>query len=162
MIIAGYGCIQAGAREVVADLSATFDIPVTTSLKAKGVVGDGTPLSLGCLGVTSNGDAYRYIIEHADLLMFLGAGFNERTSYLWDANLLAGKKVAQIDHDAAQLEKVFQPDVAILGDISAVMEACCDPAGRRHAAKEGPNSTIPAQPSRRPQSIKRRHNRSST
>ncbi|MDO8890732.1 MAG: thiamine pyrophosphate-binding protein [Sulfurimicrobium sp.] len=122
VIIAGHGCIQAGARDVVAALSDTFNIPVTTSLKAKGVVAEGTSLSLGCLGVTSNGDAYRYLVDHADLLVFLGAGFNERTSYLWDAKLLAGKKIAQVDRDAAQLGRVFQPDVAICGDIRAVME----------------------------------------
>ena len=122
VIIAGHGCIQAGARDIVAALSDTFNIPVTTSLKAKGVVTEGTSLSLGCLGVTSNGDAYRYLVDHADLLVFLGAGFNERTSYLWDAKLLAGKKIAQVDRDAAQLGRVFQPDVAICGDIRAVMD----------------------------------------
>jgi acetolactate synthase-1/2/3 large subunit len=122
VIVAGHGCIRAGAREVVAALSEAFHIPVTTSLKAKGVVAEGTPLSLGCLGVTSNGDAYRYLVNHADLLIFLGAGFNERTSYLWDAKLLANKKIAQVDRDPAQIGRVFQPDVAICGDIRAVME----------------------------------------
>jgi acetolactate synthase-1/2/3 large subunit len=122
VIIAGHGCIQAGARDIVAAFAERFNIPVTTSLKAKGVVAEGTPLSLGCLGVTSNGEAYRYLVEHADLLVFLGAGFNERTSYLWDAKLLGGKKIAQVDRDAAQLGRVFQPDVAICGDIRAVME----------------------------------------
>ncbi|MDP2057816.1 MAG: thiamine pyrophosphate-binding protein, partial [Thiobacillus sp.] len=122
VIVAGYGCIQAGARDLVAAFAERFNLPVTTSLKAKGVVAEGTPLSLGCLGVTSNGDAYRYLVEHADLLVFLGAGFNERTSYLWDTKLLADKKIAQVDRDATQLGRVFQPDVAICGDIRAVME----------------------------------------
>ncbi|MDP2110810.1 MAG: thiamine pyrophosphate-binding protein [Thiobacillus sp.] len=126
VIVAGHGCIRAGARDVVAAFSERFNIPVATSLKAKGVVAEGTPLSLGCLGVTSNGDAYRYIAEHADLLIFLGAGFNERTSYLWDARLLANKKIAQVDRDAAQLGRVFQPDVAICGDIRATMEDVFD------------------------------------
>ena len=121
-IVAGYGCIQAGARDAVAALSGTFNIPVATSLKAKGVVTEGTPLSLGCLGVTSNGAAYRYLVDHADLLIVLGAGFNERTSYLWDAKLLAGKKIAQVDRDATRLGRVFQPDVAICGDIRSVVE----------------------------------------
>jgi len=122
VIVAGHGCIQAGARDLVAAFSARFNIPVTTSLKAKGVVAEGTALSLGCLGVTSNGDAYRYLVDHADLLIFLGAGFNERTSYLWDSKLLAHKKIAQVDRDAAQIGRVFQPDVSICGDILAVME----------------------------------------
>jgi acetolactate synthase-1/2/3 large subunit len=56
-------------------------------------------------------------------VIFLGAGFNERTSYLWDKKLLAGKKVAQVDRDAGQLGKVFKPDVAIHGDIRAVLTA---------------------------------------
>jgi acetolactate synthase-1/2/3 large subunit len=126
VIVAGYGCIQAGARDVIAAFSERFNIPVTTSLKAKGVVAEGTPLSLGCLGVTSNGEAYRYLVDHADLLIFLGAGFNERTSYLWDAKLLANKKIAQVDRDAAQIGRVFQPDVSICGDILAVMEDVSD------------------------------------
>jgi acetolactate synthase-1/2/3 large subunit len=121
-IVAGYGCIRAGARGAVAALAEAFNIPVATSLKAKGVVAEGTPLSLGCLGVTSNGDAYRYLAEHADLLIVLGASFNERTSYLWDRKLLAGKKIAQIDRDPAQLGRVFQPDLAICGDILAAVQ----------------------------------------
>ncbi len=123
VIVAGYGCIKAGAREVVAGLSERLHIPVASSLKAKGVVSEGGSLSLGCLGVTSNGRAYRYIVEHADLVIFLGAGFNERTSYLWDKKLLAGKKVAQVDRDAGQLGKVFKADVAIHGDIREVLHA---------------------------------------
>jgi acetolactate synthase I/II/III large subunit len=121
VIVAGYGCIKAGARGIVAGLSEDIGIPVTTSLKGKGVVPEGTPLSLGCLGVTSNGNAYRYIVDHADLVIFLGAGFNERTSYLWDAKLLAEKTLVQVDSDASQLGKVFKPDLAIHGDIRAVV-----------------------------------------
>jgi acetolactate synthase-1/2/3 large subunit len=121
VIVAGYGCIRAGARGEVAALAESLGIPVATSLKGKGVVAEGSALSLGCLGVTSNGEAYRYLVDQSDLVIFLGAGFNERTSYLWDAQLLAGKKVAQVDRDAAQLGKVFSPDVAIHGDIREVV-----------------------------------------
>ena len=121
VIVAGYGCIQAGARGTLAELSEAMGIPVATSLKGKGAVAEGSTLSLGCLGVTSNGDARRYIVDHSDLVIFLGAGFNERTSYLWDDGLLAGKQVAQVDRDPAQLGRVFKPDLAIHGDIHQVL-----------------------------------------
>jgi len=121
VIIAGYGCIKAGARDVVGLLSAGMAIPVATSLKGKGVVAEGSDLSLGCLGVTSDGGARQYIVDHADLVIFLGAAFNERTSYLWADDLLDGKKIAQVDRDAAQLGRVFRPDVAIQGDIHQVL-----------------------------------------
>ncbi|GAB6042932.1 thiamine pyrophosphate-binding protein [Endothiovibrio diazotrophicus] len=121
VIVAGYGCIRAGAQAEVAALSERLKIPVTTSLKAKGVIDERSPLSLGSLGVTSSGHAYRYLLEKADLLLILGASFNERTSYVWDRQLLAGKRVVQVDHDFEQLEKVFEAEVAIEGDIKAVL-----------------------------------------
>ena len=65
-------------------------------------------------------------MQHADLVIFLGAGFNERTSYLWDDHLLDGKRIVQVDRDAAQLGRVFRPDVAIQGDIRPVLEDLLD------------------------------------
>ena len=73
-------------------------------------------------------------------MIFLGAGFNERTSYLWDTRLLAGKKVVQIDSDASQLEKVFQADVAIHGDIRAVLEDLLALLGTGNTVPSGPPS----------------------
>ena len=126
VIVAGFGCIQAGAQAEVEQFSQALNIPVTTSLKGKGVISEGSPLSLGSLGVTSGGYAYHYIIEQADLLIFLGASFNERTSYLWNDRLLQGKKIVQVDKDYKQLEKVFVADVAIEGDIREVMAGCVE------------------------------------
>jgi len=121
VIVAGYGCLRSGSGELVERLSETLNIPVTSSLKGKGVVSEASSLSLGSLGVTSTGYAYRYIVDHADSVVFLGAGFNERTSYLWDSELLRDKRVAQVDLDPAQIGKVFRPDVAVNGDIKAVL-----------------------------------------
>ncbi|NTV94784.1 MAG: thiamine pyrophosphate-binding protein [Thiobacillus sp.] len=121
VIVAGYGCIRSGAQAEVARLSEILGIPVTTSLKAKGTLSEQSPLSLGSLGVTSSGHAYKYILDNADLILFLGASFNERTSYVWDQTLLAGKRIAQIDSDFEQLEKVFKADLAINGDIREVL-----------------------------------------
>jgi len=121
VIVGGYGCIRSGAQALVAQLSESMNIPVTTSLKGKGIVSEQSVLSLGSLGVTSSGRAYQYIIEKADLVLFLGAGFNERTSYLWDDKLLDQKQVIQVDNDPWQLEKVFDADLAVQGDIGQVM-----------------------------------------
>ena len=121
VIVAGYGCIRSGAQQVVRELSELLRIPIASSLKGKGIISEDSPLSLGSLGVTSSGQAYKYIVERADLLIVLGAGFNERTSYLWDQGLLGGSKIVQVDHDANQLEKVFDAEVAICGDINTVL-----------------------------------------
>ncbi len=138
VIVAGYGCIRAGAQELVAHLSESLSIPVTTSLKGKGVISEQSPLSLGSLGVTSSDFAYRYIVDKADLIVFLGAGFNERTSYLWDETLLGKCRIAQVDLDAGQIEKVFKADVAIQGDIRAVLAAVRDRIDARGVSRERP------------------------
>ena len=126
VIIAGYGCIKSGAQSRLTELSKLFNIPVTSSLKGKGAISEQSELSLGSLGVTSYSHAYKYIEETADLVIFLGAAFNERTSYLWDKKLLNDKKIIQVDSDYGQLEKVFKTDIAIQGDINEVLTAVLD------------------------------------
>jgi len=131
VIVAGYGAILAGAQELVSQLSESLNIPVTSTLKAKGVIDETSSLSLGSLGVTSSGHAYKYIVDSADLILVLGAGFNERTSYLWDKSLLKDKQVLQIDHNPDQLEKVFRADMAIQGDIKETLSALMNSLGEQ-------------------------------
>ncbi|MGB5677268.1 MAG: thiamine pyrophosphate-binding protein, partial [Gammaproteobacteria bacterium] len=123
LIIAGYGCIRAGAQASLSSISERLQIPVTSSLKGKGAIDERSALSLGSLGVTSRGYALRYLEQEADLVVMLGAGFNERTSYVWDSRLLAGKKLIQVDNNAQQLEKVFRADLAVQADLRAYLQA---------------------------------------
>jgi acetolactate synthase-1/2/3 large subunit len=121
VIVAGHGAIRCQAQALVSRLSDTLAIPVASSLKAKGVIDEQSPLSLGSLGVTSSGHAYQYLVDRADLILFLGASFNERTSYLWEPTLLGSRKLIQIDNDPEQLDKVFEADIAVQGEINEVL-----------------------------------------
>lgn len=136
IIIAGYGCIKSGAHQQVAELSRTLNIPVTSSLKGKGVVDEKSELALGSMGVTSYSHARNFIVEKADLLIILGASFNERTSYLWDESIIKNRKIAQVDNDFEQLEKVFKADVAINGDIREVLSGVLENIGRRDISRK--------------------------
>ncbi len=121
VIVSGYGCIKAGAQSLVTELSQSLNIPVTSSLKGKGTINECSELSLGSLGVTSSGYAFDYIINKSDLVVVLGASFNERTSYLWNEQLLGDKNVVQVDIDDEQLNKVYQADLCIHGDIKQTL-----------------------------------------
>jgi len=121
VIVSGYGCIRSGAESLVTELSRTLNIPVTSSLKGKGSINECSELSLGSLGVTSNGYAYDYIVNRSDLVVVLGASFNERTSYLWNNRLLGDKNVIQVDINDEQLNKVYQADLSIHGDIKQTL-----------------------------------------
>ncbi len=122
LIIAGYGCILAGAQTTLSHISERLNIPVASSLKGKGSIDENSALSLGSLGVTSAGYAMRYLEQQADLVLILGAGFNERTSYVWDSKLLAGKKLIQVDNDSLQLEKVFRADLVVEADVACYLK----------------------------------------
>ena len=123
VIISGYGCIKSDAQSLVTELSQLLNIPVTSSLKGKGSINECSELSLGSLGVTSSGYAYDYIVKHADLVIVLGASFNERTSYLWNAKLLGDKNIIQVDIDDQQLNKVYQADLSIHADIKQTLSS---------------------------------------
>ncbi len=123
LIVAGYGCIRSGAQDLLARISERLNIPVASSLKAKGVIDERSALALGSLGVTSEGYAMRYLEQEADLVLLLGAGYNERTSYVWDKKLLQGKQLLQVDNNAQHLEKVFLADLAIQADITTYLQA---------------------------------------
>ena len=123
LIVAGHGCLRSGSQAALHRISQRLNIPVTSSLKAKGAIDERSPLSLGSLGVTSGGYAMRYLRQETDLVLVLGAGFNERTSYVWDADLLAGKTLIQVDNNAQQLEKVFRADLAVQADLGAYLKA---------------------------------------
>lgn len=123
LIIAGYGCLRSGAQQALRSISERLNIPVTSSLKAKGAVDERSALALGSLGVTSGGHALRYLEQEADLALVLGAGFNERTSYVWDKHLLAGKKLIQVDNSSQQLEKVFRADLAVQAELGIYLKA---------------------------------------
>jgi acetolactate synthase-1/2/3 large subunit len=126
VIVSGYGCIKSGAQQLITQLSERFNIPVTSSLKGKGAINECSPLSLGSLGVTSSGYAYDYIVKQSDLVVVLGASFNERTSYLWNDKLLGDKKVVQVDINEDQLEKVYKADLTIHADIKHVLTGVLD------------------------------------
>jgi len=143
LIVAGYGCIQAGAQAALQRFSEHMNIPVTSSLKAKGALDEHAPLSLGSLGVTSAGYALRYLQEEADCLILLGAGFNERTSYVWNRELLKDKTLIQVDHNPLQLNKVYRADISVQADLREYLEALEQAASEQHLTPKA-SRDIPA------------------
>ncbi len=123
VVIAGYGSILARAEDSIASFCGSLKVPLATTLKARGIIPEGSPLSLGVLGITSNELAYRYIAEKSDLVIFSGASYGERTSYNWDPALVTDKKLIQIDSSENQLNKAFHADIALNCDAKAFFDA---------------------------------------
>jgi len=114
VILAGHGVLIAGAAPALARLATAMDTPVTTTLLGKGAFPETDPLALGMLGM--HGTAYaNKAIEECDFLLNIGSRFDDRI--IGDAEQFCQDAfIAQIDIDAAKLEKMIPVDVALHAD----------------------------------------------
>ncbi|MEB3295078.1 MAG: biosynthetic-type acetolactate synthase large subunit [Synechococcales bacterium] len=120
LLYVGGGAIISGAYQEVQQLAERFQIPVTTTLMGIGSFDEHHPLSVGMLGM--HGTAYaNFAVTECDLLLAVGARFDDRVT-----GKLAGfaphAKVIHIDIDPAEVAKVRQPDVPIVGDVKLVLQ----------------------------------------
>jgi acetolactate synthase-1/2/3 large subunit len=116
----GGGVIAANAGAAVTALAEQAGLPATMTLMALGAMPVDHPLSLGMLGM--HGARYtNYALEEADLLVVLGARFDDRA--IGNADKFCPKAaIIHIDIDMAELGKIRRPDVAIQGDVAAAVE----------------------------------------
>ena len=142
VVIAGYGAVAADAEEAISEFCVHANIPVATTLKARGILPETSALSLGVLGITSNELAFKYITEKADLLIIAGASFGERTSYNWKNELLQGKKIIQIDNKEEHLNKVFTADIALNADVKKVFSRLGTKAGTLMVNPKDPKEVL--------------------
>jgi acetolactate synthase I/II/III large subunit len=119
LLYVGGGAIAANAHAEVAQLAERFQLPVTTTLMGIGAFDEHHPLSVGMLGM--HGTAYaNFAVTECDLLIAVGARFDDRVTGKLDA-FAARAKVIHIDIDPAEVAKVRQPDVPIVGDVKEVL-----------------------------------------
>jgi acetolactate synthase-1/2/3 large subunit len=120
VIYAGGGVISSMAWENLYELADKAQIPVATTLMAKGAFPGDHPLSLGMLGIHGLYSANKAVTA-CDLLIALGARFDERATgplkeFAPDA------KIIHVDIDPAEIGKNVQVDIPIVGDVSVVLK----------------------------------------
>jgi acetolactate synthase-1/2/3 large subunit len=114
VLYVGGGAKAAGAHEELAELVRRTNIPVTTTLHGLGTFPEDNALSLGMLGM--HGTAYaNYAVHHCDLLIAVGARFDDRVTGKVSA-FAPDAKVIHMDIDPGEINKVRRADVSIVGD----------------------------------------------
>ena len=119
VIYAGGGILKARAAAELRALAELIDVPVVTTLMARGSFPDSHELCLGMPGMHGNFTAVT-AMQSSDLLIALGARFDDRVTGRLDG-FAPDAKVIHVDIDAAELGKVRAPDVAIRGDCKLVI-----------------------------------------
>ncbi len=119
LLYVGGGTISAGATEELAELARAPRTPVTTTLHGLGAFPETDPLALGMLGMHGLWHANQ-AVQHADLLIAVGARFDDRVTGKVDA-WAPHAKVVHIDIDPACISKNVYADCPIVGDVKAVL-----------------------------------------
>jgi acetolactate synthase I/II/III large subunit len=119
VILAGHGIIESGAREQVLDFAERRQVPVASTLLGLGAFPTYHPLSLGMMGM--HGESWvNQAIQQADLLLAFGMRFDDRvTGNL--AHYAPNAKKIHIDIDPSEVNKNVKVDVALIGDLKAVL-----------------------------------------
>ncbi|MCB1958159.1 MAG: acetolactate synthase large subunit, partial [Rhodocyclaceae bacterium] len=117
----GGGVISAGAAAAAVELAEKASLPTTMTLMALGAMPADHPLCLGMLGM--HGARYtNYVLEEADLLICVGARFDDRAIGK-AAQFCPKAKIIHIDIDPSELHKIKTAHVAITADVGQALEA---------------------------------------
>ncbi len=119
VLYAGGGIITAAAHKELHRLAQLMKIPVTTTLMGIGSFPETDKLSLGMLGMHGTGYA-NYAVTHCDLLIGVGARFDDRVTGKISTFAQHAKKI-HIDMDPAEISKNVAIDIPIVGDAKDVL-----------------------------------------
>jgi len=120
VILAGHGVAESGAMEQIRTLAERAQIPVALTLLGLGAFPASHPLNLGMMGM--HGEAWvNDAIQEADLLIACGMRFDDRVTGTTSSYALKAKKI-HIEVDPAEINKNIKVDVALVGDLRAVLE----------------------------------------
>ncbi|HBU7567736.1 TPA: acetolactate synthase large subunit [Enterobacter cloacae] len=113
----GGGAIN--AADEIRQFAEKANLPTTMTLMALGMLPKAHPLSLGMLGM-HGARSTNYILQEADLLIVMGARFDDRAIGKTE-QFCPNAKIIHVDIDRAELGKIKLPHVAIQGDVADVL-----------------------------------------
>lgn len=129
VLYVGGGVIAAGATEELEQFAEMTQVPMVTTLMARGAFPDSHPLNLGMPGMHGTYTATT-AMQRSDLLVTIGARFDDRIT--GDPKHFAPEaKVIHVDIDPAEIGKNRFTDVPIVGDAKTVLQQLLTEIERR-------------------------------
>ena len=129
LVYAGGGVNSGDAQAELVALAERADMPVTTTLLAKGAFPEDHELYLGMPGM--HGTAYaNYGLHEADVIVAVGTRFDDRVTGKLD-RFGRNAKFIHIDIDPAEIGKNVTPALPIVGDAKIVLGALAKKVSRK-------------------------------
>jgi acetolactate synthase-1/2/3 large subunit len=120
VILAGHGVLISEAESQLLAFAERRQIPVASTLLGLGCFPTGHPLALGMMGM--HGESWvNKAIQQSDLLLAFGMRFDDRVTGTLATYAPHAKKI-HVEIDPAEIDKNVHADVALIGDLKAVLE----------------------------------------
>jgi len=125
LLYAGGGVINGGAAKALREFAQAFRIPVVTTLMGIGAIDTRDPLSMRMLGM--HGAAFaNYAVEDCDLLIAVGARFDDRVAGVPAKFARGARHIAHLDIDASEINKVKRVHFSHVGILADTLVALMD------------------------------------
>jgi acetolactate synthase-1/2/3 large subunit len=119
LILIGAGANRQNVREAMCSFVHSTRIPFFVTQMGKGVVDERSSLFLGTAALSA-GDYLHCAIERADLIINIGHDVIEKPPFFMEEG---AKKVIHINYKSAQVDQVYFPQLEIIGDLAASVNA---------------------------------------
>ena len=137
VMIAGLDAVKDDAGTVIADFAAAYGIPVITTYKAKGIIDEDHPMSLGAAGLSPLADLVLVpFVQSADLIICVGYDPIEmRTGWreIWDPAQVNVIDIAAEDN----LHYMHQATMSFVADVRATLLALRDGVAAGETWRDG-------------------------
>jgi acetolactate synthase I/II/III large subunit len=122
LIYAGGGVINGNAAAPLAEFATAFGVPVVTTLMGIGSLDTTHPLSMRMLGM--HGAAFaNYAADDCDFLIAVGSRFDDRVAGVPDKFAKNAGRIAHLDVDRAEVNKVKRVHWSHVGLVAPALEA---------------------------------------
>ncbi|MGY3885175.1 acetolactate synthase 2 catalytic subunit [Aeromonas aquatica] len=121
VLYVGGGVGMANAEAELREFAAASGMPAVTTLKGIGALDPDSPVYLGMLGMHGT-KAANYAVQQCDLLLVVGARFDDRVTGKLD-EFAPHARVVHLDVDAAEFGKRRAAEVGITTDLRLVLPA---------------------------------------
>jgi acetolactate synthase I/II/III large subunit len=133
LLLAGQGVLYAQASDRLTALAELIPAPVITTNPGKSAIPESHPLALGA-STRSRPKMFTQFMAKADLVLAVGSSLT-RTPF--GPGVPAGKVIIHSTNDAADVNKEYRVDHAVIGDAALVLDALIAEVGRQKGAAGG-------------------------
>jgi acetolactate synthase-1/2/3 large subunit len=135
MLYSGGGVMNAkGSAALLLELSQQLNMPVTNTLMGLGGIPFDDRHFVGMLGMHGTYEA-NMAVSHCDLLISVGARFDDRVTGRLDA-FAPDAKIIHIDVDPTSISKNVHADLPIVGDVAIVLQQLLDELNHQNKSSD--------------------------